>query len=98
MDDGATGLHWQLTLSDRWLVPSLQVRFISELLDICVYCTVPPGKRCELCDGFGLSLTSISWLISMDPLNVGAICGRVCNLWTAAELEVAGKVIPLCKG
>ncbi|CAL5229268.1 g12559 [Coccomyxa viridis] len=23
---------------------------------------------------------------------------RVCNLWTAAELDVAGKVIPLCKG
>ena len=23
---------------------------------------------------------------------------RVCNLWTAAELDVAGKSIPLCKG
>ena len=23
---------------------------------------------------------------------------RVCNLWTAAELEVGGKSIPLCKG
>ena len=32
MDDGAAGLHREFTLSDRWLVPSLQVPFALKLL------------------------------------------------------------------
>ncbi len=28
----------------------------------------------------------------------GRACCRVCNSWTAGELDVAGKAVPLCRG
>lgn len=63
------------------------------------------NKRRELCDIVKSDLAdeeeahvSSRLRLQTQPVDALAAYGRVCNLWTAAELEVAGKVIPLCKG
>ncbi|EIE20542.1 hypothetical protein COCSUDRAFT_57688 [Coccomyxa subellipsoidea C-169] len=65
------------------------------------------APRTEVCYDFGVPMSAIEaslefqegpFALGHSPNNSHLDRQSVCNSWTAGELDVAGKLVPLCRG